>query len=91
MIDKVKKYLLPNISYLFIFWVFLKLGTAYRIAVGTNFGMKLISMMAEISPAFGKIAPGYSGLDWLVGIAGTAVIRLIIYQKVSFIFTISVS
>ena len=30
--DKIRKYLIPNIPYLFILWAFLKLGTAYRLA-----------------------------------------------------------
>ena len=32
MTDKLRKYVLPNIPYVFIGWVFLKLGTAYRIS-----------------------------------------------------------
>ena len=30
--DKIRKYLILNIPYLFILWAFLKLGTAYRLA-----------------------------------------------------------
>ncbi len=30
MTDKLKRYVLPNLPYLFVFWVFLKVGTAYR-------------------------------------------------------------
>ena len=30
--DSVKKYVIPNIPYLFILWACLKLGTAYRLA-----------------------------------------------------------
>ena len=33
-IGNVKKVLLPNLPYLFFLWAFLKLGTAYRLAVG---------------------------------------------------------
>ena len=82
MTDKIRKYLLPNIPYLFIFWICLKLGTAYRLAAGANLGMKLIGMMETISPAFGMIAPGFNGFDWLIGLAGAALIRFIIYRKV---------
>ena len=35
--DKLRKYLLPNIPYVFIGWAFLKLGTAYRLAAGSDF------------------------------------------------------
>lgn len=35
--DKIRKYLILNIPYLFILWAFLKLGTAYRLAAGNDF------------------------------------------------------
>ena len=33
----VKKYVIPNIPYLFVLWACLKLGTAYRLAAGADF------------------------------------------------------
>ena len=42
MTDKLRKYVLPNIPYVFIGWGFLKLGTAYRLAAGTRFSPKLL-------------------------------------------------
>ncbi len=81
MTDKIRKYILPNIPYLFIMWVFLKLGTAYRLAAGANFGLKLVGMMTGIGPAFADFAPGLNGFDWLVGIAGAGIIRLVVYNK----------
>lgn len=41
---KIKKYVVPNLPYLFIFWFFCKLGEAYRLAAGADFGAKLIGM-----------------------------------------------
>ena len=38
--DKIRKYLIPNIPYLFILWAFLKLGTAYRLAAGNDLDRK---------------------------------------------------
>ena len=40
--DSVKKYVIPNIPYLFIGWACLKLGTAYRLAPGVDLPHKLI-------------------------------------------------
>ena len=80
--DKLRRYVLPNMPYLFIFWCCLKLGTAYRMAAGAGFGMKLIGMIKTIGPAFGTIAPGLAGFDWLIGIVGAVVIRLVVYYKV---------
>ena len=77
----LKKYLLPNMPYLFMAWGCLKLGTAYRLAAGANIGQKLVGMMGTINTAFASPAPGLDPVDWLVGIAGAAAIRLFVYVK----------
>ena len=64
--DKIQKYILPNIPYLFIGWVCLKLGTVYRLASGAGFGEKLL---------------GLDPFDWLVGLVGAVAFRLLIYFK----------
>ena len=79
--DKIRKYLIPNIPYLFILWAFLKLGTAYRLAEGNDFAHKLIGLGQTIGPAFADFAPGLAPLDWLVGIVGAVGFRLLIYFK----------
>ncbi|MCI8473169.1 MAG: type IV secretory system conjugative DNA transfer family protein [Clostridiales bacterium] len=81
MSDKLKRYILPNLPYLFLFWVFLKLGTAYRMAQGANIGQKLIKIFQTIDSAFGTIAPGLNGFDWLIGLIGTAAMWLLVYCK----------
>ncbi len=40
----VKKYVIPNIPYLFVLWACLKLGTAYRLAAGADFPHKLMGL-----------------------------------------------
>nr|WP_306814129.1 type IV secretory system conjugative DNA transfer family protein [[Clostridium] symbiosum] len=67
---------------MFIFWFFCKVGTAYRLAEGADFGAKLIGMMKTIGPAFGTITPGLAGFDLLVGLVGAVVLRLMVYNKV---------
>ena len=79
--DKIRKYLIPNLPYLFIGWAFLKLGTAYRLAAGAGFGEKLLGIMQTIGPAFADFAPGLHPQDWLVGIVGAVAFRLFIYFK----------
>lgn len=79
---KIKKYVVPNLPYLFIFWFFCKLGEAYRLAAGADFGAKLIGMMKTIGPAFGTITPGLAGFDLLVGLVGAVALRLVVYNKV---------
>jgi type IV secretion system protein VirD4 len=82
MTDKIRKYMLPYLPYVFAFWFCLKLGTAYRLADGAMFGLKLIGMIQTIGPAFRTIAPGLNGFDWLVGIAGVGIIRLVVYYRI---------
>ena len=81
MTDKLRKYVLPNIPYVFIGWVFLKLGTAYRLAAGAGFGEKLLGLGQTVGAAFANFAPGLAPFDWLVGIVGAAAFRLLIYFK----------
>ena len=79
--DKIRKYILPNIPYLFIGWACLKVGTAYRLAAGTDFAHKLIGMVQALGPAFANLAPGFDPFDWLVGVLGAVGFRLLIYVK----------
>ena len=41
---KIRRYVLLNLPYAFVFWVCLKLGTASRLAEGADMGHKLIHM-----------------------------------------------
>ena len=79
--DKIHKYILPNLPYLFILWAFLKVGTAYRLAAGADLTHKFLGLMQTIGPAFADFAPGRAPFDWLVGIAGAVGFRLFIYYK----------
>ena len=79
--DNIKKYVLPNIPYLFVLWACLKLGTAYRLAAGANFAHKLMGLGQTIGPAFADFAPGLAPFDWLIGIVGAVGFRLLIYFK----------
>ena len=79
--DKIRKFLLPNIPYLFIGWAILKISTAYRMAAGTGFLAKAMGIGQTIGPAFADLAPGLNPVDWLVGIVGAVGFRLLIYMK----------
>ena len=79
--DKIRKYILPNIPYLFIGWAFLKLGTAFRLAAGANAVEKLLGLMQTIGVAFADFSPGLAPFDWLIGIMGAVAFRLLIYFK----------
>ncbi len=80
MTDKLRKYIIPNIPYVFIFWPLTQLGEAYRIASGVGIGNKMINMLQTIGPAFGTIVPGH-GFDLLVGLCGAVLLRVIVWNK----------
>ena len=82
MSDKIRKNVLPNLPYLFVFWFFSKIGTAYRIAPGTDFGTKLMGMLDTFPKAFETYWPGLGGIDLLVGLAGAAGVYLLIQSKI---------
>ena len=82
MSDKIRKYVLPNLPYLFVFWFFSKIGTAYRIAPGTDFGTKLMGMLDTFPKAFETYWSGLGGIDLLVGLAGAAGMYLLIQSKI---------
>ena len=79
--DKIRKYVLPNIPYLFIGWACLKMGTAYRLAAGANFGEKLLGLMQTIGVAFADFSPGLDPFDWLIGIVGCGFSAADLLQK----------
>ena len=86
--DKLRKYVLPNIPYVFIGWAFLKLGTAYRLAAGANAGEKLLGLGQTVGAAFADFAPGLAPFDWLVGIVGAVAFRLLMhYNPLAYIKT----
>ena len=78
---KIRKYVIPNIPYLFFMWAFLKLGTAYRMAAGAGVVEKLINTLQMIAPAFADAIPGLVPFDWLVGITGAVIMRIYIHHR----------
>ena len=79
--DKIRKYVLPNIPYLFIGWFCLKIGTAYRLAAGADASAKLLHLTGGISAAFASPLPSLHPFDLCVGVVGAVAVRLIVYSK----------
>ena len=78
--DKLKKYLLPNLPYLIFLFAFAKLGEAIRLAPGADASEKLLGFSTGFDLAFSHVLPG-AGLDYLIGLAGMALMRLVVYIK----------
>ena len=81
MKDKLKKYLLPNLPYLFFVYLFDKLCQAVRLAPGLDVSEKLLHIGQGFQTAFASSAPSFHVLDICVGIFGAILIRLTVYLK----------
>ena len=81
MKDKLKKYLLPNLPYLFFVYLFDKLCQAVRLAPGLDTSEKLLHIGQGFQTAFAGSAPSFHALDICVGILGAVLVRLAVYVK----------
>ena len=81
MKDKLKKYLLPNLPYLFFVYLFDKLCQAVRLAPGLDASEKLLHIGQGFQTAFSSSAPSFHALDICVGILGAVFVRLAVYVK----------
>lgn len=81
MKDKLKKYLLPNLPYLFFVYLFDKLCQTVRLAPGLDTSEKLLHIGQGFQTAFASSAPSFHALDICVGILGAVLVRLAVYVK----------
>ena len=77
----IKKFLLPNIPYVFIALFATKLGQAWRLAPGADFSQKALHIMEGFAAAFQSALPSFHPIDLCVGVAAALLIRLIVYVK----------
>ena len=77
----IKKFLLPNIPYVFIALYATKLGQAARLAPGTDFSGKALHLMEGFAAAFQSALPSFHPIDLCVGVAAALLIRLAVYVK----------
>ncbi len=81
MTGKLKKALLPNLTYLLFAWLFDKLCQAVRLAPGLNASEKLLRIAQGFTEAFASLWLSLHPLDLLLGVAGAALVRLAVYLK----------
>jgi type IV secretion system protein VirD4 len=65
---------LPNLPYAFLWWLFDKLGEAYRLAPGRDLLHKLTATVNALNTAFARPAPSFDVFDMTIGLIGAAVI-----------------
>ena len=77
----IKKFLLPNIPYVFIALFATKLGQAWRLAPGMDFSGKALRLMEGFAAAFQSALPSFHPIDLCVGVAAALLVRLAVYVK----------
>jgi len=78
----VKKYILPNLPYLFLFWFFTKVAQCYRLAEGTDVITKAMGALSGLGTLLSENPlPSFHPRDLLIGAAGAAAIRAVVYFK----------
>ena len=84
MIDttKIKRYVLPNLPYVLLFWFFTKCGEAYRIAPGRDLLQRLIGSVSTFNVALSHPLPAFELFDLTIGLFGAvAIYGAVLYKK----------
>ena len=78
---KVKKYVLPNLPYIMLFWFFTKCGEAYRLAPGNDALQKLMGCLSTLGETISRPMPSFIPSDLCVGLVCAAAIFLFVLYK----------
>ena len=76
-----KRLVLLNLPYVLMGLYATNLGYAWRLAIGSDFSEKMMSLMSVLPEALGRIVPSFQPLDLLVGLCCGAGLRLAVYLK----------
>ena len=76
-----KRLVLLNLPYALMGLYATNLGYAWRLAVGTDFSEKMMSLMSVLPDALSRIVPSFHPLDLAVGLCCGAGLRLAVYLK----------
>ncbi len=78
----VKKILLPNLPYVFIFWFFNRVAEGYRLAEGADMVTKAMGAVSGLGALISKNPlPSFYPRDLLFGATGAVIIRAVVYFK----------
>jgi len=79
--ENLRKYVLPNLPYVPVFWFADKLGEAWRLAPGRNILEQLVGSISLLDTVMTKPLPSLHTHDLLAGVAGTAIIYAVVYFR----------
>jgi len=79
--DKIKKFVIPNLPYVMIFWFFSKCGEAYRISTETETIHRLMDAISNLGEIISRPLPSFSPFDLCVGLIGAAAVFCVVLYK----------
>ena len=79
--QKLKERILPNLPYLFIFWLMDKMGEAYRLSDAVNHFSRIIDAINGLAKLGENPFPSLHPFDMLVGVVGVIAIWLMVFLK----------
>lgn len=77
----LKKQVLLNLPYLMVVYFCNKAAWLWRVSAGTDASEKMISAMNGMENMFQNPIPSFYPRDILIGIAGGAALRMVVYYK----------
>ena len=77
----IKKLLILNLPFVFVWYFADKISWLYRMVDAPNAGMKIYGCTMYFSSAFANPLPSFHPIDILVGVALTLVLKLALYMK----------
>jgi len=79
--DFIRRYAIPNLPYLLVFWFANKLGMAYRLSPGDDFLQKFMGSFEILNSALSNPIPSFDMFDLFIGAVGSAIIYAVVYSK----------
>ena len=81
MNQNTKRFVLLNLPYVLMGLYATNLGLAWRLAVGTDFSEKMMSLMSVLPDALGRIVPSFHQRDLAVGLCCGVGLRRAVCRK----------
>jgi type IV secretion system protein VirD4 len=72
--EHIKKYIIPNLPYLLIFWFFGKVGEAYRMSSEIDIIRRIVSTLNNLNTALLRPFPSFEPFDLCAGLIGAAAV-----------------
>lgn len=80
--EELKKHILQNLPYVFVFWFFCKIAGVFRLSAGTDIVSRTVGALSGLGTYISRNPlPGMNTYDLLAGLMGAAAVRAAVYFK----------